>query len=362
MSNLFGHNFRIMTFGESHGSALGVVIDGLPAGLKVPLGSIQKDLDRRRPGQSIYTTTRREPDRAEIVSGLTHEGRTNGAPLAVIVKNEDAEGRDYENLSGKFRPGHADWTYFQKYGLPPQPGGGRSSGRETVARVAAGAVARLMLTPLGVSVAAYTVAVGQVRAEEVDPDYAERDPLRFADRYLAPQARKEVETAMSAGDSVGSVVEVVLSGVPAGWGEPIFDKLSARLGSAFFSIGSVRAVEFGDGLALSARRGSEANDPLGPEGPMSNLHGGLMGGISTGMPIVARLFVRPTPSIAKSQHSINLGGQETTISSEGRHDPCLAPRLGPVAEAMALICLADFYLEPNRYYVSMNSSVDPAYD
>ena len=362
MSNLFGHNFRIMTFGESHGSALGVVIDGLPAGLKVPLNSLQKDLDRRKPGQSMYTSTRREPDRAEIVSGLTRDGRTNGAPLTVLVRNEDANSGAYESISHKFRPGHADWTYFQKYGLPPQPGGGRSSGRETVARVAAGAVARLMLAPLGVSASAYTVAVGGIKAENIDPDYAERDPLRFADRSLASQAHREVETAMSEGDSVGSVVEVNLSGVPAGWGDPIFDKLSARLGFAFFSIGSVRAVEFGDGLSLASRRGSEANDPLGPEGPLSNRHGGLMGGISTGLPIVARLFIRPTPSISRSQRSVTVGGQEVSISTEGRHDPCLAPRLAPVAEAMALICLADFYLEPNRNYVAINQSVETPFD
>lgn len=359
MSNLLGHNFRIMTFGESRGSALGVVIDGLPAGLKVPLEGIQKDLDRRRPGQSLYTTTRQEPDRAEILSGLTRDGRTNGAPLAIIIRNEDDSSHDYDGPARKFHPGHADWAYFQKYGLPPQPGGGRSSGRETVARVAAGAVARLMLAPLGISASAYSIAIGRVRAEEIDPDYAERDLLRFADRNLASQARKEVEAAMSEGDSVGSVVEVNLSGVPAGWGEPVFDKLSASLGSAFFSIGSVRAVEFGDGLTLAARRGSKANDPLGPEGPLSNLHGGLMGGISTGLPIVARLYVRPTPSIAISQRSLSLGGQETLISGESRHDPCLAPQLGPVAEAMALICLADFHLEPNRHYMAINQSVEP---
>ena len=356
MSNLFGHNFRIMTFGESHGPGLGVVVDGLPAGFKVPVRLIQKDLDRRRPGNSIFTSPRQEPDEVEILSGLTAEGRTSGAPLAMLIRNKDARSRDYDDK--KFRPGHADWTYYQKYGLAPQPGGGRSSGRETVARVAAGAVARLLLSPLGIKAESYTVAVGGVRAESLDPDFAERDPLRFADRTLARQAHQEVEAAMSEGDSVGSVVELSLTGVPAGWGEPVFGKLSACLGSAFFSIGAVRAVEFGDGLALSAARGSAANDPLGPEGPEANRHGGIIGGISTGLPIVARLYIRPTPSISQEQRSVTVGGQPTTIETRGRHDPCLAPRLGPVAEAMALICLADFHLEPNRHYIAINQSVE----
>lgn len=358
MSNLFGHNFRIMTFGESHGPALGVVVDGLPAGLKVPIESIQRDLDRRRPGGSIYVSSRQEPDQVEILSGLTLEGRSNGAPLTMLVRNVNARSRDYDEISRKFRPGHADWTYFRKYGLQPQPGGGRSSGRETVARVAAGAVARLLLSPLGLTASAYTVAVGGVRVENIEPDFAELDPLRFADRDLAPRAHQEVEMALSEGDSVGSVVEVVVTGVPAGWGEPVFDKLESVLGQAFLSIGAVRAVEFGEGLALAAMRGSEANDPLGPDGPLSNRHGGIMGGISTGLPIVVRLYIRPTPSIAKEQHSITLGGQATSIETKGRHDPCLAPRLAPVAEAMALICLADFHLEPNRHYIAINQSME----
>ncbi len=356
MSNLFGHNFRIMTFGESHGPGLGVVVDGLPAGLKVPVRLIQHDLDRRRPGNSIFTSPRREPDQVEILSGLTRENRSNGAPLAMLIRNQDARSKDYDDK--KFRPGHADWTYYQKYGLHPQPGGGRSSGRETVARVAAGAVARILLSPLGIKAEAYTVAVGGVKAEEIDPDFAEKDPLRFADRSQARQAHQEVEAAMSEGDSVGSVVEVNLTGVPAGWGEPVFGKLNSRLGAAFLSIGAVRAVEFGDGLALSSSRGSLANDPLGPEGPQSNRHGGIIGGISTGLPIVARLYIRPTPSIALEQHSVTVGGQPTTIETHGRHDPCLAPRLAPVAEAMALMCLADFHLEPNRHYIAINQSVE----
>ena len=347
MSNVFGHNFRIMTFGESRGPALGVVIDGLPAGLRIFLKELQKDLDRRAPGRSIFTSPRQEPDELEILSGLTAENRTNGAPLALLIRNRDAKSAEYESPH-KFRPGHSDWPYFVKYGLDPQPGGGRSSGRETVSRVAAGAVARQLLLPLGIKVQSYTVAVGPVRAEAIDPDFAERDPLRFADRLLAAPAHREVEAAISEGDSVGSVVEVNISGIPAGWGEPVFAKLDAVLGAAFFSIGGVKAVEFGEGLSLAGRRGSQANDPLGPEGPLTNLAGGIIGGLSTGLPVVARLFVKPTPTISREQTSLTTDGQVTSIVGHGRHDPCLAPRLGPVAEAMALICLADFHLEPRR--------------
>jgi len=354
MTNVLGRNFRIMTFGESHGPALGVVIDGLPAGLRLTREGLQADLDRRRPGLSPYASPRQEPDEVEILSGLVAEGRTNGAPLALLIRNRDARSRDYE--THKFRPGHGDWPYFIKYGLKPQPGGGRGSGRETVARVAAGAVARQLLSPLGLTARGYAVAVGRIRAENPDPDFAETDPLRFADRDLAPQAHQEVEAAMSEGDSVGAVVEVRVTGVPAGWGEPVFGKLSAALGGAFFSIGAVRAVEFGEGLAMSARKGSEANDPLGPDGPVTNRHGGIMGGLSTGLPIVARLHIRPTPSIAREQRSLTVDGRPTTISTSGRHDPCLAPRLAPVAEAMALITLADFHLEPNRHYIAINQS------
>ncbi|UQZ88602.1 chorismate synthase [Deltaproteobacteria bacterium Smac51] len=346
MSNTFGHNFRVTTFGESHGPGLGVIIDGVPAGMKILLSDIQHDLERRRPGSSVYGTKRNEPDQIEILSGLTGEHRTNGAPLAMLVRNTNARSGDYDDVAKKFRPGHADWTYYMKYGICPQPGGGRSSGRETVSRVAAGAVARLLLKPLGVRAEAYAVAVGRIKAENIDPEFAERDPLRFADPELASEAHKEVEEAISAGDSVGAVIELRVSGIPAGWGEPVFGKLESHLGAALFSIGAVRAVEFGDGLAVAAMRGSQANDPIGEDGPVSNRHGGILGGVSTGLPLVVRLYVKPTPSISVEQRSITLDGQPTVISTGGRHDPCLAPRLAPVAEAMALICLADFHLSP----------------
>ena len=346
MSNFLGRNFRIMTFGESHGPALGVVIDGLPAGVRLSPRAIQKDLNRCRPIRSIFSSQRQEADEAEVLSGLTADKHTNGAPLAIMIRNKDVNG----DISGseKFRSSHSDWSYQVKYGLKPQPGGGRYGGRETIARVAAGAVAREILSPLGLMAQAYTVGIGEIKAENLDPDFAEKDPLRFADRALARQAHQEVEKAMSEGDSLGSVLEIQVSGVPAGWGEPVFDKLDARLGGSFFSIGGVKAVEFGEGLALARQKDSQANDPLGPDGPLSNRHGGVMGGLSTGLPIVARLFVKPPPSVALEQRNLNISERQTNTFNSGGHDPCLAPGLVPVAEAMALICLADLYLEPNR--------------
>ncbi|MDR2367120.1 MAG: chorismate synthase [Deltaproteobacteria bacterium] len=344
MGSLTGRYFTVMTFGESHGPGLGVVIDGLPAGLPIDLAAIQRDLDRRKPGQSPFATARKEGDRPEILSGLTSGGLTNGSPLAILIRNEDARSQDYAKTAGSFRPGHADWTYFKKYGLPPQPGGGRSSGRETVSRVAAGAVARALLAPLGVSVRAASLSFGPVRAARRDWDFAEGHPLRFLDPDLAQEAEAVVSGAKARGDSVGSSVELKAGGLPAGWGDPVFDKLEANLGRAFFSIGAVRAVEFGQGLALSSMLGSEANDPMGPLGPLSDRHGGVLGGISTGRDLTARLYAKPTPSIALEQDTVSLDGEAVKISVPGRHDPCLAPRLAPVAEAMCLITLADFYL------------------
>jgi chorismate synthase len=349
LGNIFGQYLKVATFGESHGPATGVVIDGLPAGLKIDPAKIQRDLNRRRPGQSLFTTSRKESDAAEILSGLTAEGLSNGSSLAILIRNEGAESSGYAALAGKFRPGHADWTYFHKYGLLPQPGGGRASGRETAGRVAAGAVARIFLDELSEStltVRAGAAAVGPVKALARDWDFAESDPLRFLDPALAQKAQDFVKEAMDQGDSVGAVVEVRAEGLPVGMGSPVFNKLEAKLGGAYFSIGAVRAVELGEGLGLAAGLGSQANDSLGPEGPTGDLHGGVLGGISTGRPLICRLFVRPTPSIRKTQKTINIKGEPAEISVSGRHDPCLAPRLAPVAEAMTLLVLADCWLGP----------------
>jgi chorismate synthase len=344
MGSVTGNNFVVTTFGESHGPALGVVIDGIPAGLPLTSELIQIDLDRRRPGKSPWASPRKETDQAEILSGLAL-GKTNGAPLCLIIRNVDARSGDYQDIKKAFRPGHADWTYFKKYNLPPQPGGGRSSGRETVSRVAAGAVARALLNSLDITVKAACSAVGTVTAQERSWDFAETNPLRFLDPNLNLKAEEEVSRAMENGDSVGSVVELMAEGVPAGLGEPVFDKLEARLGSALLSIGAVKAVEFGEGVSLSRQRGSEANSPLGAKGFLNNVHGGILGGISTGQPIEVRLFIKPTPSISLPQQTIDITGCEQTMAITGRHDPCLGPRLAPVAEAMCLITLADFCLK-----------------
>ncbi|MDR3204102.1 MAG: chorismate synthase [Deltaproteobacteria bacterium] len=345
MGNISGHYFRVATFGESHGPAMGLIIDGLPAGVRIEENQIQLELNRRKPGNSPFVSPRKEDDQIEILSGLT-DNLTNGAPLAMIARNVNQKPKDYSAINKMFRPGHADWTYYKKYGLEPQSGGGRSSGRETLSRVAAGAVARMLLKPLGITVSAATLSVGPIKSLRFDWDFAYGDPLLFLDPDLAIQAHQFVLSKHKLGDSVGAVIELKAEGVPAGWGDPVFDKLNARLGGAFFSIGAVKAVEFGQGLTLAQMLGSEANDPMGPSGPTTNNHGGILGGISTGRPIRARLFIKPTPSIAIEQKTIDLNQQNATIKVHGRHDPCLAPRLAPVAEAMCLITLADFFLAP----------------
>lgn len=343
MGNVFGRLLRVTTFGESHGAGLGAVVEGAPAGLALTEEMVQRQLDRRKPGGSAYVSARREPDRVEIVSGV-HNGLTIGAPVAMLIRNTNARGKDYGDLAALFRPGHADFTWHAKHGLSPLPGGGRSSGRETAGRVAAGAVARAILEPLGVRLTAYTVQVGQARATRVDQAFAEGHPLRAADPEAAPAMEAEVDAARAAGDSVGGVVEVVAAGAPAGLGEPVFGKLDAALGGAMLSIGGVKGVEVGAGFAAAGRRGSANNDQMGPDGFLSNNAGGTLGGISTGQDLVLRLAVKPTPSISQEQQTRTLDGRAATISVKGRHDPCLCPRIAPVAEAMAALVLADAWL------------------
>ncbi len=343
MGSIFGRVLRAATFGESHGVGVGVVLEGVPAGLALEAETIQRDLDRRRPGTSALVSARQEPDRVEILSGVA-DGKTLGTPIALLVKNKDARSKDYSALAEAFRPGHADYTYFHKYGLPPQPGGGRASGRETVGRVAAGAVARALLATLGVSIQAYTVAVGSVKAEIIDPAFAESDPLRCADPDMDEAMAEQVKEARSQGDSVGGVVEVVARGVPAGLGDPVMDKLDGLLGGAMLSIGGVKGVEIGAGFAVAGRRGSANNDQMGESGFLSNNAGGILGGISSGQDIVLRLAIKPTPSIARPQRTQSLNGESREIEIKGRHDPCLCPRIAPVAEAMAALVLADAWL------------------
>lgn len=346
MGSIFGRYFQVSTFGESHGPAVGVMVDGVPSGIAVDRERIQQELDRRRPGTSRFVSARKEADAVEILSGIV-DGKTVGCPIALLVRNRDVRSKDYAAIRDRFRPGHADYTYFKKYGILPQPGGGRASGRETVGRVAAGAIAKAFLEPYGIKIIAYTVAVGNVKARRVDTAFADTDPLRCPDPDAATQMARMVDEARSEGDSIGGVVEVVAEGAPAGLGDPVFWKLEAVLGWAMLSIGAVKGIEFGTGFGLTSMRGSEANDPITSEGFLSNHAGGTLGGISTGQPIVMRLAVKPTSSISKLQSTVDIHGQDTVIETKGRHDPCLCPRIGAVAEAMAALVLADALLEQN---------------
>lgn len=339
----FGRTFRIVTFGESHGSAVGVVMDGVKPGLPFDLEGIQRDLDRRRPGQSDMVTPRKEADRLHVLSGV-FEGRTTGHPIALAVFNENQRSADYKAISDLFRPGHADVTYDRKYGIRDPRGGGRSSGRETLARVAAGAWAKQQLAALGVTVRGFNREIAGIAGSALDWAFVETNPLRVADPETFPAQRAAVEAALADGDSVGGVCEVWIEGLPVGLGDPAFGKLDGLLALACMSIGAVKGVELGAGFASARRHGSENNDPLGPGGPLKNDAGGTLGGISTGAPVVVRLAVKPTSSISKVQKTIDREGHAADISTKGRHDPCIAPRVVPVAEAMCALVVYDAWL------------------
>jgi chorismate synthase len=342
-SNSFGRIFRVTTFGESHGPAVGAVIDGVLPRLALDLEAVQAQLDRRRPGQAPTASARQEPDRVQVVSGL-FEGQTTGAPLCLLIANEDASPDAYASLKNLFRPGHADLSWHEKYGIRDWRGGGRASGRETAARVAAGAVAQQVLEPEGVRILGHVIEIAGVRAGSFDPEQIEQNTVRCADPSAAETMSEAIAAAKQDGDSVGGIVEVRASGVPAGWGDPVFGKLDALLAGALMSIGAVKGVELGDGFELTRLRGSEANDPITPQGFSTNRAGGVLGGISNGAEIIIRLAVKPTPSIAKEQQTIDRAGNSARVSTRGRHDPCIAPRLVPVAEAMVALVLVDAML------------------
>jgi chorismate synthase len=350
-SNSFGDNFRITTFGESHGPALGVVIDGVRPGVPVDVEAIQHELDRRRPGASPLSSPRKEADRLEVLSGV-FEGRTTGAPIALLIRNHDSRSQDYEAIRDVFRPGHADLTWWRKFGIRDWRGGGRTSGRETVSRVAAGALARQILETQGVRIRGHVVRIGQVVARSFDAAEIERNDVRCADAEAALRMAEAVQQARKAGDSLGGIVEVVAEGVPAGWGDPVFLKLDAQLGAALLSIGAVKGVEIGDGFELTLRRGSETNDAILPDGFGSNHMGGVLGGISSGAPVVVRAAVKPTSSIRLPQQTIDTQGRPQTIRVPGRHDPCICPRLVPVAEAMVALVLCDAFLRQQAILVA----------
>ncbi|NOT33082.1 MAG: chorismate synthase [Candidatus Eisenbacteria bacterium] len=343
MSSSFGTLFVVTTFGESHGPGVGVVVDGVPPGIAIEAAMIQRELDRRRPGQSALTSQRQEADRVEILSGV-FEGMTLGTPIAMLVRNTDARSQDYDALKSVYRPGHADYVYFQKYGMRDHRGGGRSSGRETVGRVAAGALARAALATVGVSLVGGTVQVGEERASERDWEQVENNPVRCPDAAAALRMAAVIERARDEQDSVGGVVEVIARGVPVGWGDPTMAKLDAILGAAMLSIPATKGVEIGGGFGMVARRGSETNDAFDGTRYLTNFAGGISGGISNGAEIVVRVAVRPATSIGKPQTAATASGETTTIEIKGRHDPCICPRVVPVAESMMAIVLMDVWL------------------
>ncbi len=341
--NTFGKVFRVTTWGESHGPALGAVIDGCPPRLPLTAADIDLALARRRPGTSSYTTSRREPDQVQILSGVW-EGQTTGTPISLIIYNRDVKSEAYEPLKDIFRPGHGDYTYQAKYGIRDYRGGGRASARETVARVAAGAVAQKVLDTAGIRVTAFTLELGGIRAQSYDWDQIWANPFFCPDPEAAAAMAARVQAVKQQGDSLGGIVEVRVQGCPAGLGEPVFEKLDAILAQAIMSIGAVKGVEIGAGFAAATMTGSQHNDPLTPEGFVSNKAGGILAGISNGEEIIIRAAVKPIPSIAQPQQTINLQGEPRTITIGGRHDISAIPRIVPVAAAMVQLTLADFLL------------------
>ncbi len=348
--NTTGSIFRVTTWGESHGLALGATIDGCPAGLLIKEADIQQALDRRRPGKNVASTTRGEGDRVEILSGV-FEGKTTGTPISLLIRNSDARSSAYDELKDIFRPGHGDFTYLQKYGIRDWRGGGRSSGRETAARVAAGAVAEKLIGLSGMEVLAYTKAIGgiEINYDKMPKGRTLRRKVRSnllfcPDEEAAQAMEKKLAAVRAEGDTLGGVVEIVVRGCPAGLGEPVFEKMDAVLAAALMSIGSVKAVEIGDGFAVAGRRGSEVNDQMGKKGFLSNHAGGILAGITNGEEIILRVYCKPIPSIAQEQQTLDEQGRVKKIKIQGRHDICVLPRIVPVCEAMVSIVLADQWL------------------
>lgn len=340
--NTFGRLFKITTFGESHGGAVGVIVDGVTPGLEISEDEIQVEMNRRKPGQSDVTTPRKESDKVHIMSGI-FEGKATGTPMMIILYNQDQRPSAYDDIKNLFRPGHADLTYLKKYGIRDYRGSGRASGRETAGRVAAGAIARKQLQQRGVSVVAYTKRAAGVQCETFDAKVIEQNPMRACDPVAAAEMQKRVVQLASEGDSTGGLVECRINGVAPGLGDPVFEKLEAELGRAMLSLGAVKGIEFGSGFACVDMHGSQHNDWMDKNGFLSNNAGGTLGGISTGQEIVFRIAVKPTSSITKKQNTVSKDGDETEIITEGRHDPCICARIIPVVEAMVCLVLEDQY-------------------
>jgi len=340
-SNSFGKLFTVTTFGESHGPAIGCVIDGCPPGLALAPEEFRADLERRATGRSRYTSQRHEADDVEILSGV-HEGRTTGTPIALLIRNTDARSKDYGNIVETFRPGHADYTYWQKYGIRDPRGGGRSSARETTMRVAAAVVAKKWLAErYGVRVRGHLAQIGERVPRAFDAAAIEGNPFFWPDAAMVGELEDYVNALRKSGDSVGARVTVVADGVPPGWGEPIYGKLDGELASALMSINAVKGVEIGDGFAAVAQKGSEHRDEITPQGFLSNHAGGILGGISTGQQVVASIVLKPTSSILIPGRSVNLAGEPVEVVTKGRHDPCVGIRATPIAEAMVALVLMD---------------------
>lgn len=355
--NTFGELFRLTTFGESHGPGVGGVIDGMPPGVEVDLDFIQHELNRRRPGQSALTTARKEGDKVEILSGV-FEGKTTGCPIGFLVRNENQHSNDYDNLRNLFRPSHADFTYFKKYGLRDHRGGGRTSARETIARVVGGAFAKLALRRLGISITAYTSQVGHIALPgtyaDLDLSLVESNPVRCPDEKVAEEMAKLIAEVKAEGDTIGGIISCVVKGCPPGLGEPVFGKLHARLGAAMLSINAVKGFEYGAGFAGVTQRGSEQNDAFvrrsdGSIGTLTNRSGGIQGGISNGEDIYFRVAFKPVATLLREQQTVDIAGNAVSVKARGRHDPCVLPRAVPIVEAMTSMVLLDSYMFYSRY-------------
>jgi chorismate synthase len=339
--NTFGKSFTVTTFGESHGPALGAIVDGCPPGLPLSEADLQRDLDRRRPGQSKYTTQRQEPDQVRILSGV-FDGVTTGTPIGLVIDNVDQRSRDYSKIQDVFRPAHADYTYQKKYGVRDYRGGGRSSARETAMRVAAGAIARKYLAATcSIAIRGYLAQIGTIRAETIDWDEVSRNPFFCPDPDIVEAIAALIERLRKDGDSIGARITVVASGVPVGLGEPVFDKLDADIARALMSINAVKGVELGAGFASVTQRGTEHRDEMSAGGFLGNNAGGVLGGISTGQDIVASIALKPTSSLRLPGRSVNVRGEEVDVVTTGRHDPCVGIRATPIAEAMLALVLMD---------------------
>jgi len=348
MGNSFGNLFKITTFGESHGVGLGVTIDGCPAGLKIDEDFIQKEMDRRKPGQSKITTQRKEGDKVDILSGV-FDGKSTGTPIGMVIYNADQRSKDYSHIADKYRPSHADFTYQEKYGIRDYRGGGRSSARETAARVAAGAIAKTFLDLKNIQVFAYVSQVGDLQLQkdyqELDLSKTDDNIVRSPDQNFAEKAIELIDSVRKQRDTIGGVITCVIKGVPVGLGEPVFDKLHAELGKAMLSINAVKGFEYGSGFEGARMKGSEHNDIFNEDGTTkTNLSGGVQGGISNGMDIYFNVAFKPVATIMQSQDTINKEGAIVEMKGKGRHDPCVVPRAVPIVEAMAALVLADYYL------------------